>query len=174
MKDQSHIPATLPVPVQGKAHVPEHGIGPTFRHPVHRLPEIDQARNRTVGDPMVHRHDDRFSGVPVNDTFQTNFFPSHNIIPLFLHASRSSKFAGMDQVKYQYQVKKRRYAFGEDGAASFIFDTIKVLMPGAGASLSPVKTLTGEKTLTLHGYSIGNRKYIKQWTGQKLVISGFS
>jgi hypothetical protein len=36
-------------------------------------------------------------------------------------------------------------------------------MPGTGASLAPVKTLTGEKTLTLHGYFIGNRKYIKQW-----------
>jgi hypothetical protein len=69
----------------------------------------------------------------------------------------------MDQVKYQYQVKKRLYAVMEDGAASFKFDTTKVLMPGAGASLSPVKTLTGEKTLTLHGYDIGSRKYIKQW-----------
>jgi hypothetical protein len=80
----------------------------------------------------------------------------------------------MDQVKYQYQVKKRLYAVMEDGAASFILDTLKELMPGADASLLPVKTLTGEKTLTLHGYVIGKRKYIKQWTGKKIITSGSS
>jgi hypothetical protein len=80
----------------------------------------------------------------------------------------------MGQVKYQYQVKKRLYATTEDGAASFILDTIKGLMPGTDASLSPIKTFTGEKTLTLHGYFIGKRKYIKQWTGRRMIISGFS
>jgi hypothetical protein len=73
-----------------------------------------------------------------------------------------SLVAGMDQERYQYGLKKRYDAIN-DGVGSFTDVSTRELMPGAGASLAPVKTFTGEKTLTLHGDHIGARMYIKQW-----------
>jgi len=81
MEDQPYVPAALPVTMQGKSHMAENRIGTPFCDTIHGLPKIDQSCNRSVRDPVIHGYDDRFPGVPVDDSFQTDFFSSHNKLP---------------------------------------------------------------------------------------------
>jgi hypothetical protein len=67
--------------MEGKADVAEYGIGASLGNPVHGFTEIDQSCNRPVRDPVIHGYDDGFPGVPVDDSFQTDFFSSHTKLP---------------------------------------------------------------------------------------------
>jgi hypothetical protein len=86
VENQADVPATLPMAMERKPHMADHRVCPAVCYHVDGLAHIDQARNRSFRDTVIHRYDDRFFRIPVHDSFKTNFLSSHSNNNLPLHS----------------------------------------------------------------------------------------
>ena len=74
MNDETDIPPGLPVARLDNSLVFDNGIRPAFNDIGHRLLHVDQTRNGTDRDAVIHGYYHRFTGLPVEYPFKSYAF----------------------------------------------------------------------------------------------------
>ena len=82
MNDKPQITPHGAVSATDQALVHQHGVGSALGHVRHGFPHVDNAVQRSHGNPVIHGHYDGTIGFAIENTFQTNFFTEmHNALP---------------------------------------------------------------------------------------------